>query len=158
MKLKKLQCVSTIAKIQKLALLLAVMVAMSFVSRANAQHPWDPLNPVIYQLPAPTFGPLDGLLFEQNYLPEPPYIFAWQPASDLPGVDCQRSRQVTNMGCNDWVDGEFGDLADFCFFYDHGVADYQVGDYVPGYGCTNWKSIHYTVVSGDGSQTGTLID
>lgn len=84
----------------------------------------------------------------------PPLVSDWQETTDL--VVCQRTRTVTDQGC--WFD-DFPDGAQYyCEDPDHGVADAQVGVYVPGVGCTNWKSTSYTLVSGDGTQTGTLQD
>lgn len=143
MKLKKHK--NSSIRIKTSLLLLAIAGAMAFVSQAKAQ----------------SLG--DGILYSQNYLPWPPYIGDWQSAGVFNGVECKRYRLVENGGCSDWVpdgspEGRFANSSDFCFYMDHGIADFQEGIYVPGTGCTQWTATSYTWVSGDGSQTGQLID
>ncbi|HEU5397290.1 MAG TPA: hypothetical protein VFV81_08985 [Verrucomicrobiae bacterium] len=92
------------------------------------------------------------LLPEQYYMALPAYVGDWQVTTD--SVVCERTRTVTDGGC--WYDDSPDGASYYCDDPDHGIADTQVGVYVPGTGCTGWTTTSYTWVSGDGSQQGTL--
>lgn len=133
-------------KTRKLALLLAVAAVGAFASAASAQQVGDTLYPYVY--------------IETGVYPLPPTVSTWQESTnDL--LVCQRTRTVVDGGCyfNDINDPY--NYQDVCQYPDYGIADSQVGVYVPGTGCTNWKSTSYTWVSGGtGSPypTGSLVD
>ena len=142
-------------KIPKFGLLLASITLMALGPSANA----DPI----------TVDDTDRL-WEDGFYPEHPYVGEWQPANDLPGVQCQRSRTVISGACVDYTEDAFDyDYSNnlfyltlghvVCVFRDHGIANYQAGTYVPGVGCTDWKSTNYEFVTGyGGPEFGTLQD
>ena len=141
--------------IQKFGLSFAVVAVMAFTSGANAQpYPWEDQNPPLDQ-------PLLPYVFlpEHYYLTLPPVLGAWQESSN--GTVCQRDRSVTGWGCwfdDDTTNPDYNGPNEVCWYPDHAVADSQAGVYVPGLGCSLWKTTHYVWVTGDGTQTGTLID
>lgn len=132
-------------KIQKLSLLLASTVIMTFASSSYAQYNFDTLYPYAYA--------------DTGVYPLPPIVGDWQETDN--GVECQRVRTVEDQGCyfND-INDPYG-YQDICQYPDHAFANSQVGVYVPGTGCTDWKSTSYVwVVGGTGSAypTGSLVD
>ena len=126
-------------KLAKFIPLLVIAGIIALASKAKAQD--QPLYPYVF-------------LAEQFYTPLPNTIGPWQESDTL--IVCQRSRTVEDGGC--WFDDSPYGATEYCAYPDHAIADSQVGVYVPGVGCTEWKSTSYTWVSGDGSQTGTFQD
>lgn len=156
MKLNKYRSLATRNKLP--ALLLAAVAIMGFAPSANATHgggafPWEDQEGLLDQPLAPYY-----YLPEHYYTPLPPILGTWQESTD--GTVCQRNRTVDGGGCyfnSDPTDPDY-DPNGICIYPDHGVADSQVGVYAPGLGCIQWKTTHYVLVSGDGTQTGTLQD
>lgn len=132
-------------KTKKIGLLLAATAVAAFAPNLNAQQNGVDMYPYLYA--------------ETGVYPLPPIVSAWQQSND--SLVCQRTRTVVDGGC--YFD-DFNDpynYQDVCNYPDHGIADSQVGVYVPGTGCTAWKSTSYIWVSGGtGSPylTGSLVD
>ena len=143
-----------IMKKQKLLGLLLAPMILAFGPAGSA----DPIGDITGTDP----------LWEDGFYAEPPLVGQWQPANELSGIECQRSRTVISGFCQaglspdvDYSKNLFYKLLGHsaCLFRDHGIADYQVGVFVPGIGCTGWRSTSYTLVAGNGDEkTGTLID